>query len=1247
MKQLLITLVCLSILLLLSTIIYNGFTGMNIKTVSTTQKEVEPKINVILKHDWKIIRSDYISKNFNFELERVEPQVFKDERPHYRVKWSWKNETVKEKLLSCLNFMSLKNCIEEFRRVETKKDKITGKMISIPTYLGKNVRSSEFMYDLISFFYGGLPVESSGHVEIEKPFWTDFSKDSGYFDIYLTEGWETGETIVIGFGTTTIAFITTNNTRLNDATPNMEFRVEGDYDGYVAELFINSTGNVMTSYGTVNVLNNTDSNITTNSSLSDGIYRWYINATNSSTTSMSGIQYFILDTDNPGFLDNTTTPSDPTYVKNQNYIFNISWDEDIDNSILEFNGSNYTMTLKAIWKGNADIETGISLMTGNNAPSIYDIDNNNAPDLILGGSDGSFIGHTWDGSQWVSNNSITAGLLNVGSRSTLDIYDIDNNGAIDLIAGSSNGIFRGFTWNNSQWIQNATINASLPSTRSYVTVALGDIGGDGVIDLITGDGGGGFGAFTWNGSNWIENTTTNASLFDIGSDSAPTFYDINKDHSLDLIVGKDDGRFLAFTWDGSNWNENTSINASLPDIGANSFPSIYDIDNDKLTDMIAGNGNGYSYGYSWHPNNYYYTITDLAAGSYNWRVYANDTAGNMNMTDIWTLNISKASHAIYIELNQSSSNVTSEYGRKNNATGYLSITQETGSGRLYRNDTLVTSGSPAVDETLYGGGIYKFTYNWTGSNFTDNSTSLFLTITRKPTSMNLLLNGSDSDVSYNQTDLANFTSVLNVSTPLTINISTNITGWEEPSGISPLYNLTTLTRYGIFKITGYWYGNQNYTNSNESHFAIVTDNTPPNANFTYPASGATVKGTIEINATVEDNLNGVGVNASEVYYKFGTNPRVRMYNTTATLFNSTLDTTLYIDGIYNLELNASDLNGNSFTTSITIEIQNAVGALGGGGAGGGGGGGPIKRKDFAVGDDFNITIKKGQNKTVDLWIKNNGTTGVKVYIDPTHSIKNFIYLPKDKFTVNKGRKENIFLYISAAEEADFRSYPGKINFYSGSLYRQISVVVDVVEMELEADVVVPEEFKTVLPGEDIKANIILVSEGPRDVQLKYSILDLYDKAIVEETDETTIEGYQPLLVSMNVPEWVRPGTYRFSISVKYDGGELVSHDTFSVYTPVTKSEEKYRTTILILVLTTISIVALEEVVRRKTKKYARTYEFGKPTTFQSRKIKLEILEAKADFFIKKIKKKLRELFKKEEDRGARTYIFGESPQPES
>jgi len=121
---------------------------------------------------------------------------------------------------------------------------------------------------------------------------------------------------------------------------------------------------------------------------------------------------------------------------------------------------------------------------------------------------------------------------------------------------------------------------------------------------------------------------------------------------------------------------------------------------------------------------YYYDYVDLAAGYYAWKMYANDTTGNLNSTAMQTYVVSRNQSTINLSLNGTQDNITILVNTAinlsaktlNPASGYLEI---------YNNGTLINSGTDTSNITVFDTlgvynitAIYLQTENYTGSNRT-------------------------------------------------------------------------------------------------------------------------------------------------------------------------------------------------------------------------------------------------------------------------------------------------------------------------------------------------------------------------------------------------------------------------------------------------------------------------------------------------------------------------------------------------
>jgi len=145
---------------------------------------------------------------------------------------------------------------------------------------------------------------------------------------------------------------------------------------------------------------------------------------------------------------------------------------------------------------------------------------------------------------------------------------------------------------------------------------------------------------------------------------------------------------------------------------------------------------------------------------------------------------------------------------------------------LFRNGSSISSGAGnrSVSENP-GGGLWNYTCTYTASeNYTASSSNdNWLTVSKASSAINLLLNGTDGDKPYNVSDIIN--STIEITTPSgtsdTVYLDTNITDWSVDSGSSPHENMTSISTVGKYNFTGYWDGDENYTESSETHYVTI------------------------------------------------------------------------------------------------------------------------------------------------------------------------------------------------------------------------------------------------------------------------------------------------------------------------------------------------------------------------------------------------------------------------------------------
>jgi hypothetical protein len=125
----------------------------------------------------------------------------------------------------------------------------------------------------------------------------------------------------------------------------------------------------------------------------------------------------------------------------------------------------------------------------------------------------------------------------------------------------------------------------------------------------------------------------------------------------------------------------------------------------------------------------------LGAGTYQWRSYARDLAGNWGSTSLQTFSIPKSSPNLKLSFNGVEGDISIGVGESVNVVG-----TSRKAVNLYQNGVLVSGGL----KNYTSSGVYNFTAIVVAdSNYTGDSISRFVTVSGTPTKFNIIWNSSE------------------------------------------------------------------------------------------------------------------------------------------------------------------------------------------------------------------------------------------------------------------------------------------------------------------------------------------------------------------------------------------------------------------------------------------------------------------------------------------------------------------------
>ena len=205
-----------------------------------------------------------------------------------------------------------------------------------------------------------------------------------------------------------------------------------------------------------------------------------------------------------------------------------------------------------------------------------------------------------------------AALVDAGSYSAPAVADLDGDGLLDLLLATSAGTVARFaqtapnaatfapapTGGGASNLRNAdnTADLGVPSGSPAIT----DLDGDGLLDLLVGDGAGQLHRFEQTGAHTFTFadlgllTDASGTALDVGDTAAPTVGDVDNDGLLDLLVGNFDGQVRRYEQTAlpaatfADLGLLTTDGSTVLDAGTYAHPVLTDLDGDNLLDLLVG-----------------------------------------------------------------------------------------------------------------------------------------------------------------------------------------------------------------------------------------------------------------------------------------------------------------------------------------------------------------------------------------------------------------------------------------------------------------------------------------------------------------------------------------------------------------------------------------------------------------------------------------------------------------------------------
>ena len=232
-------------------------------------------------------------------------------------------------------------------------------------------------------------------------------------------------------------------------------------------------------------------------------------------------------------------------------------------------------------------------------PNVFELDG--TLNLISADFDGNCYGYTWDGTYWISNSSLVSGLADAGDLSFARVFEI--NGTKNLIIGTVGNTEHGYTWNGNSWISNSSVMDGFGLISSPAVFEI-DNQTYAIYHYTSGE----FLGKVWNGSSWISNSSLVSGIENVTNMTNMLFFNIPEVFNLSgeeyLIIHGYGTNLFGFHWNGTSWEQNSSIVSGISGIDAISKISKFNYLGDEY--LLIGSWNGDFRAFKWTGSSWAY-----------------------------------------------------------------------------------------------------------------------------------------------------------------------------------------------------------------------------------------------------------------------------------------------------------------------------------------------------------------------------------------------------------------------------------------------------------------------------------------------------------------------------------------------------------------------------------------------------------------------------------------------------------------
>ena len=266
------------------------------------------------------------------------------------------------------------------------------------------------------------------------------------------------------------------------------------------------------------------------------------------------------------------------------------------------------------------------------------------------------------------------------------------------------------------------------------------------------------------------------------------------------------------------------------------------------------------------------------------------------------------------------------------------------------------------------------------------------------------------------------------------------------------------------------------------------------------------------------------------------------------------------------------------SSSCPVEGAGAAAPSGAPSAAGAGGGGAVipkpAEKDFSLSESaVKAELTLGEEKSETMTISNTGEAALYFSLSVDGEIKEFLTLSDSSFSLGEGESKIISLDFTAKRVG---SFVGQVIVKGDGIEKSILISIGV-ESEIslfDVKLDIPQEFKKVLPGDILKAQITLLNIGtPKllDVIITYFIKDLSGNIVYQASETLAVEAQKSFVKDFPINKDLRLGSYVAIIELRYANSFAVSSDFFEI---VEEKPEELKQAVRSRLIITLSVIIL-------------------------------------------------------------------------